>query len=384
MNDDRLSPREHSEMRDILLAGTQRIKPAGARRTQMIAASIALVLVAGVTGGAIATAAIFGSEAIPPVATPTPTLTSPDPTPTTEPTPTSTPTPDPPAPPAEGVVAFGGSCANILTDGEVDALRGVDMMLSDYRWLDGGDAVVGGIDCVWVSAEEYLSAVVHVYAFPEATAPSWAIDMYAPGCTDLGGDFPRVQCTTTEVIDGTWLLVTATAAADLITGSGVDALFSAAAARLPSYPAPVPATPTAQWWAPMGCAAIVAQIDPAIYGFERVALLDGLPTSPSMVCELHFTSGSGDNTSGEVVSIRIVPGGAITFPTALAAEGATPVTVTGAQSAVIAPGLDRYEGSGQIIVATDGVNTLLVTPDYIRETAAALPIADVVFAQLHP
>ena len=31
MNDDGLTPREHSEMRDILLAGTQRIRPAGAR-----------------------------------------------------------------------------------------------------------------------------------------------------------------------------------------------------------------------------------------------------------------------------------------------------------------------------------------------------------------
>lgn len=380
MNDDRLSPREHSEMRDILLAGTQRIRPAGGRRTQMIAASIALVLVAGVTGGAIATATIFGSDAIAPVSTPTPTVTSPDPTPTTEPSPT----PDPPALPAEGVVAFGGSCANILTDAEVDALRGVDMMLSDYRWLDGSDAVVGGIDCVWVSAEEYLSAVVHVYAFPEETAPSWQIETYPPGCTELGGDFPQLQCTRAEVIDGTWLLVSATAAADLITEAGVDALFSTAAARLPSYPAPVPATPTAQWWGPMDCSAVVAQIDPALYGFERVALLDGQPTMPATMCDLHFTAGSGENTSGEVVNIRIVPGGAITFPTALAAEGATPVTVTGAQSAVIAPGLDRYEGSGQIIVATDGVNTLLVTPDYIRETEVALPIADVVFAQLHP
>ena len=384
MNDDRLSPREHSEMRDILLAGTHRIKPAGARRTQMIAASIALVLVAGVTGGAIATAAIFGSEAIAPVATPTPTVTSPSPTPTTEPTPTSTPTADPPAPPAEGVVAFGGSCANILTDAEVDALRGVDMMLSDYGWLDGTGAVVGGIDCVWVSAEEYLSAVVHVYAFPEETAPSWQVETYPPGCIELGGDLPQLQCTRAEVIDGTWLLVTATAAADLITASGVDVLFSAAAARLPLYAAPVPATRTAQWWAPMDCAAIVAQIDPAIYGFERVALLDGLPTTPATMCDLHFTSGSGENTSGEVVNIRIVPGGAITFPTALAAEGAIPVTVAGAQGAVIAPGLDRYEGSGRIIVATDGVNTLLVTPDYIREPDLALPLADIVFAQLHP
>ena len=33
MNDDGLTPREHSEMRDILLAGTQRIRPAGARAT---------------------------------------------------------------------------------------------------------------------------------------------------------------------------------------------------------------------------------------------------------------------------------------------------------------------------------------------------------------
>ena len=77
MNDDRLSPREHSELRDIVLAGTQRIKPAGRHRAQLTAAAVALVLVGAVTGGAITTAAILGSESTAPVSSPSP---SPSPT----------------------------------------------------------------------------------------------------------------------------------------------------------------------------------------------------------------------------------------------------------------------------------------------------------------
>ena len=51
---------------------------------------------------------------------------------------------------------------------------------------------------------------------------------------------------------------------------------------------------------------------------------------------------------------------------------------------MIVPGFDRYEGAGSVIVATDGTNVLMVTPDFVRETTDAGPIADAVFAQMHP
>ena len=92
MNDE-LSSRERADMRDLVVAGAQRIRPAGRHRTQLLAGAIALVLVGGVTGGALATAALLGSEAPGPVATSTRSET---PTPTPSPTPTPTYSPPPP------------------------------------------------------------------------------------------------------------------------------------------------------------------------------------------------------------------------------------------------------------------------------------------------
>ena len=396
MNDG-LSPREHDEMRDLVLAGTQRVRPVGRHRTQIVAGAVALVLVGGVTGGAITTAALIGSDVAPaPVSTPTERSPSPTP-PAPSPTPSVPPQQEEPSPSPAAVPAFGGDCGSTLTDEEVDALRGIGMVRSDYRWRTGANDVLGGIDCVWVSAEAYLTATVHLFAYPDSVVPQSVRDAAAAGCVESGNG-PAVECTGSGIVDGTWLLVRAYGPADQITASGVDALYSSAAARLPGHPRAVAAERTAEWWTQPDCSALAAAIDPASYGFERVAVLEPAGTSDpglrpegivSLVgaaysCDIHFTAGSGDTTSGEVVRIDVVPGGAVTFPTAVAAEGASPVTVNGAQSAVIVPGLDRYEGSGAVIVATDGVNMLMVAPDLVRETADALPVAGAVFARMHP
>ncbi|WP_426324527.1 hypothetical protein [Microbacterium sp. E-13] len=382
-----LSPREHDEMRDVVLAGTQRVKPVGRHRTTMVAGAVALVLVGAVTGGAFTTAALLGSGAAPgPVSTAT----------ATEPAPSPTPEDSGPATDTDGVPAFGGDCAATLTDQEVDALRGIGMVRSDYRWRTGANDVLGGIDCVWVSEEAYLTANVHLFAYPESVVPAAVRDAVAEGCVDSGNG-GGVTCTASGVVDGTWLLIRASGPADQVSASGVDALYTAAAARLGDHPRATPATRTSQWWAQPDCASLVSQIDPALYGFERIALLEPTTSDPGVhpeaivslagaaySCELHFTSGSGDTSTGEVVRIDVVPGGASTFPTAAGADGASPVTVSGTRAAVIVPGLDRYEGSGEVIVATDGVNMLMVTPDIVRQTSEAVPLAEVVFASMHP
>jgi len=56
-----MTPREHNDMRDLLLASTQRIRPTGARRA-LIAASLALILVGGVVGAIAATALNASSQ----------------------------------------------------------------------------------------------------------------------------------------------------------------------------------------------------------------------------------------------------------------------------------------------------------------------------------
>ena len=394
MNDE-LSAREHADMRDVVLAGAQRIRPAGRHRTQLVAAAIALVLIGGVTGGAVTTAALLSAEQTPAPAesrTPTPTETAPTPTPT------PTPTPEEPPAPVAGVMPFGGDCANTITDEEADALRGVGMMRSDYRWETGANTVLGGIDCVWVSEESYLNATLHLYAYPESVVPDRIRTATVDGCHELDGDSSRVECSATAVADGMWLVVQAQAPADQLTQADVHALVTAAAGRLGDHPPAAPATPTSAWWAAPDCPSIATAIDPAVYGFERLALLDPQSTTtegsthPAGItavagawfgCDLHFTSGSGENTSGEVVTVAIVPGGAVSFQSAVDAEYSEPVEVEGAQAAVIAPGLDRYEGSPSVVVVTDGVNILMVTPDWGRGADAA-PLTAAILALMHP
>ena len=75
MHDGGLSAREHDEMRDLVLAGTQRIRPAGTRRAQFVAIGVALVLVGAVTGGVV-TATLRDDGTLAPVSTPSPSPTA--------------------------------------------------------------------------------------------------------------------------------------------------------------------------------------------------------------------------------------------------------------------------------------------------------------------
>ncbi|MGK3953597.1 hypothetical protein ACLKM7_14885 [Microbacterium sp. I2] len=396
---DQLSPREHADMRDLVMAGAQRIRPVGRHRMQIVAGAAAFVLIAGIAGGAVATATLLRSNANPaPVATPTRSESpapSPSATPTSAPTPTTAPQPTV----STGVMPFGGDCANVLTDDEAAATTGMHMIRSDYRWQTGADAVLGGIDCVWVTDEVYLAATVHVFAYPEAVVPAGLASGLTSACHDVDFDTSRVECSVVGVVDGTWLLVRASGARESVSLAATEALHSSASVRLGDYAAPAPAERTEAWWTPPDCATIAAAVDPAVYGYERVAATTDQPidwyapdrpegisyrTGVASLCALHFTSGAGESTTGEVVTVSAVPGGGVSFPTALAAEQSVPVTVEGAEDAVIAPGLDRYEGSGSVVVATDGVNVLMVTPDWVRETADAAGLAAALFALMHP
>jgi hypothetical protein len=69
--DDGLTAREHDEMRDLVLAGTQRMRPAGSPRAQLVAGGVALVLVGILTGG-ILTATLRTDNAPAPIVTASP------------------------------------------------------------------------------------------------------------------------------------------------------------------------------------------------------------------------------------------------------------------------------------------------------------------------
>lgn len=100
MDDGGMSRDEHNEIRDLVLAGTQRIRPGGARRRQVVAAGVVLLVVAVIVGGVLTwitdgraptvVTATPGppSSVTPPTGTPTPTS---PPNPTRSPTPTRSP-----------------------------------------------------------------------------------------------------------------------------------------------------------------------------------------------------------------------------------------------------------------------------------------------------
>ncbi len=60
-----LSRREHDQMRDLVLAGAQRIRPERTHRMEFVAAGVALLLVGAVAGGVITAAIRQGDQAKP-------------------------------------------------------------------------------------------------------------------------------------------------------------------------------------------------------------------------------------------------------------------------------------------------------------------------------
>lgn len=363
VNETGLSPSEHAEVRDRLLTGARRIRPVGKHRSQLIAGAVALVLVAAVTSGALVFANLRGSIEPQPFDTPTPTAT---PTPSSKPTPSRGPTP------AAGVVPFGGQCENVLTDADVDALRGIGMGLADFRWETGENAVLGGIDCLWLSEESYNAASIRVYAYPETVVPASVRDAVGSGCEQGGSS--KLTCSHVGAVGGTWLAVIASAPADQISAEGVDVLFEGAADRLAEHPAAAAEPRTAGWWTSPECDRLVTEIDPTAYGFEHVELQEPQQATPAddpgqvpalvgalTRCTILMTSGSGDTRREQEVRVTVVPGAA-RFQTAADAGEAKSVSVEGAATAVWVAGNSRYDATPDVLVVTDDVNVLILSP----------------------
>lgn len=176
---DELTPREHDDLRNTVLAGARRIKPVGAHRTQLIAASVALVLVAGIAGGAWATASFLGRSPVPAVTSPTPTPTA-TPTPTTEPTESR-----------EAVVPFDGDCSRLLSDESVREIVGSDVAsrvpsaLSVYGDTTAYARVLGALHCGWI-AEDWQSGL-EITVYPSASVPDSVQSAYVEAECLLSG-----------------------------------------------------------------------------------------------------------------------------------------------------------------------------------------------------
>ncbi|MFG6504223.1 hypothetical protein [Microbacterium sp. P05] len=173
VNDDQLSPGEQDELRQRLVLGARRIKPAGAHRRAIVSTTVAVAVVAALSVGAIGAANFLrlGNESEP-VATPTPT---PSATPsatsstTSSPRPTPTPTLTEPAP-VPAVLPFGGDCGQVtgLDQSGLEADEGQAMpYLWDLTNHAASAALLGGVTCSWPSDDPELGYAA-VSVFPAA------------------------------------------------------------------------------------------------------------------------------------------------------------------------------------------------------------------------
>ncbi|GAA1468522.1 hypothetical protein [Microbacterium thalassium] len=350
----------------------------------IVAAAVAVTLVAGVSAVVLASGSSVPETAVStPAGVATPTAdASPSPSPTAE-------------PPAEGTQPFSGSCAEVLTVSEVEAVTGLAMVRTDFPWEPGWHPVLGGIDCVWVSESVYMGAITRVYAYPEAVVPVSVMEANPAGCSTGEPEHrPETECVAVGVVDGTWLFVSAYGAD--VEADAVEGLFALAAEKMGEYPSGVAMTPQDDWWELPDCTVLAAAIDPAVHGYERVEASDEtasaeapvhpaqIPGTSTRLCTLSFSSGEGEGRTGTSVAVTVIPGGGVSFWTAEAVDSAPSVSVAGAEGSAWVPGLARFEGSWGRLAVTDGVNTLMLepSPSPSPDPDALAPLAEAILLLL--
>jgi len=290
-------------------------------------------------------------------------------TPTSTPTPAATSTPAETAAPAderEPVVAFGGECANVMTEAEASAITGRDMVLSEFAWRDGAETVLGGIDCMWTSTTEYMTGIVRVIAYPLAVVPAEVDESLTLGCVPSGPDDSLLDCAARTVAGDTWVFMTTRGDAAI---GDVDALLATVGLRADALPSAVPAGRTPDWWTVPDCAALASEVDPSVVGHDRIEPWpDGMTrmSSPPTPYSIPWMTGSARECALLLTSdshqwgirMRFVPGGGVEFPSVLGAEGLRHIAQDGSVQIVIVPGNGRLEGEPGRIVVSDGTNLL--------------------------
>lgn len=342
MNSD-LTPREHADMRASIMAGAQRLRSASQRRMQFVAASVAFLLVAGISGGAVATAALVNSnnDRIAVTPTETPEL---NPTPEQTPSPTPTPTPtesiEPTPTPVDDVTAFGNQCAQVLSSAEVSDALETPMKAFGPQWSTGAPDVLGGIECMWVDAGSGRVPPITLWVYP-ITA------VHEMRHTEPGA----------RVVGNVWLSLRT----DGDEGPRVNRLRELAAERVGEFPEPRRATVNADWWTE-SCRRLADDLDVA--GLAGVASADVNATVyPS---EIPYQNGTialcewALNGGQSLLTARLIPGGAVGYSSIASSEGARPVAVAGAVAATTALDDDPWDKRFPVLAATDGVNLLIL------------------------
>jgi len=309
-----------------------------------------------------------------PIDTPTPATTG-----------TASPTPSPtPSVPAEGIVAFGGDCDNVLTEAQVEEILGAGA-LPFPEWMavhypDYGEPAsgplerAGGIDCRWMAADDAEGlpegmTEIGILAMPAEAAGDAETAALADARCDP--QYDSTSCRLGRSSGDTWLMARAGAFMETPPVELLSAALDAAESNLAAYPAPIAAAREASWWDIRDCVELGKAIDLAdILGPDyHNGYWEGSPQHEDFLLEAagvgQFCQWSSDSMAipeGEehyIVSLTLEPGGHWRWAD-LAADDRLPADVNGAQEAIrfVAEGEDRI--SSATTWATDGVNLLLV------------------------
>jgi hypothetical protein len=380
VNDDRLSPREHDEMRGRLTQGAARIHPVGKHRRQWTAALVAVALIAGIGAVSITVASLLGTGTPDPVTTPTPTVA---PTPTA--TGTSTPTPTETTS-TQARAPFDGDCAGLLDAGRISEVTGGNATAKADEALHTGllgdsasAALLGGLSCVW-GVEGGIAAELTVSVFPVAVVPDQVLaDGRQFGCWGWG------YCGIAREQSGTWVRVDlarndvmsdVSAEEEAALTAVADAVFTEAfshpAAELSGVPAP--ADPD-RW--NLDCAALLPTVE-GVFGTTQLTpgfQTDSFPQGPvwdvltageiAAWCPWYHSSGTGEVQTE--IDIRL--GVAAPDPDLLAQRGYHPMEFGGVDAAYRS---DELNGAGPgVLLVADG-NVLLVRHTDAETMAAAV------------
>lgn len=275
----------------------------------------------------------------------------------------STPTPTPTIEfDLAAVVPFDGDCANVVSDAA--ALVGGEVTASP-DFPPEAIATLGGIGCHWFSAN---GTSLSVYVAPEHLVPGPLIDRFTAGGCELSYDWQ--ECHLSGSSGGMWALVSMPSLDERGTPppSIVQAL-DEVLGSVSGWPAGVPAVRTDEWWEPIDCEQLGADIDVTalMAGTEFYA---GYPTdsAPHPISEMIDPAGVSQwcpwfsyDLGG--IWMNLYPGARFQWDLL---EGA-PTTVAGAEAAV----LTEVYGT-TVLAATDGTNIVTVqeAPIPLEELAA--------------
>ena len=298
----------------------------------------AVILVAAAI--ALAGCASNGAPQATPAATPTAA---------TSPTPTPTPTRDPAGP----TRAFDGDCAGVFTD--PSAVLGFDAVLRTLE-TPTGIGTLGGLRCSWTDVDDLWEGL-SLAALPVQQVPDELRSRFEATACDWSYD--TLYCHLAATVGGTWVMVSKASLDESGTVPDLAPVLAAALETAAAAPEPIAATPTADWWEPVDCAALevtaaIAEVfAPATFEPGYPSAFGAWPTDELLAPTDQWCPWYSYDIN-EAIWMNLLPGAGSQWDDS-DFEGATPVDVVGAQSAVLVPTAD-----GEVLYATDGANVLRI------------------------